>query len=170
MNMIDESINIYEKCSLCPRQDLIKELELQDNLNTWFAITILHVWIVNARLTAEGLIGKEVKQEVFNNLCTDVEIRLAKAGHKSNLAKTMEDLLDSYYGQCLSYDEGLAKGDAIFASALWRNFFYSDPNILPSQLVKLLAYTRENVFHISQIDRVKLLKGNFDFIPYSKDQ
>ncbi len=82
----------------------------------------------------------------------------------------MEDLVDSFYGQSLAYDEGLAKGDAIFASALWRNFFQANPQVLPSQVLLMLTYTRANLVHISKLEKVAFLKGNFDFLPLNQIQ
>jgi hypothetical protein len=32
----------------------------------------------------------------------------------------VSDLISTYYGQTLAYDEGLYEGDAILAAALWR--------------------------------------------------
>lgn len=50
----------------------------------------------------------------------DVEVKLVQAGVKHNFSKITEDLMASYYGQTLSYDEGLTVGDAYMAEALWR--------------------------------------------------
>lgn len=83
-------------------------------------MTILHVWLVNLRFKAEGLPGKDATQELFNHIWIDADIRLNKAGVKARVGKVMEDLVDSYYGQSLAYAEGLVKGDAILASAMWR--------------------------------------------------
>lgn len=86
-------------------------------------MTVLHVWMINARFRAEGKEGKEATQEIFNHMWTDVELRLNKEGFKARIGKTLEDLLDSFYGQSLAYDEGLAKGDAVLAGALWKYVF-----------------------------------------------
>lgn len=83
-------------------------------------MTILHVWIYNARLRAEGLEGKEMKQEIFDHIWLDVEIKIHKAGVKRQLSKIMSNLVSAYYGQTLAYDEGLYCGDVILAGALWR--------------------------------------------------
>jgi cytochrome b pre-mRNA-processing protein 3 len=104
-------------------RDCLQFIELgmnKEHFRTWFAMTILHVWLVNTRFKAEGLPGKDAKQELFNHIWIDVDIRLNKAGVKARVGKIMEDLVDSYYGQSLAYAEGLVKGDAVLASAIWR--------------------------------------------------
>jgi hypothetical protein len=93
---------------------------MKDEFTSWFAITILHVWMLNTRFKAEGLGGKDSKQELFNHLWTDVELKLHDMGVKQSMGRVLEDLLDSFYGQSLAYDEGLAKGDSYLAGALWK--------------------------------------------------
>lgn len=93
---------------------------MKDEFKTWFAMTILHTWMLNTRYKAEGVAGVDAKQELFNHLWTDVELKLTTLGVKHSIGKVLEDLLDSFYGQSLAYDEGLAKGDAILAGALWK--------------------------------------------------
>jgi cytochrome b pre-mRNA-processing protein 3 len=35
----------------------------------------------------------------------------------------MKDVLEQYHGSISAYDEGLIKGDAVLAAAIWRNIF-----------------------------------------------
>jgi cytochrome b pre-mRNA-processing protein 3 len=35
----------------------------------------------------------------------------------------MKDMLEQYHGSIAAYDEGLVRGDAVLAAALWRNMF-----------------------------------------------
>jgi hypothetical protein len=74
----------------------------------------------NARLRSEGKEGREMTQEIFEHLWLDIELKLADAGVKHNLSKIVDELLTSFYGQTLAYDEGLCKGNPTLASALWR--------------------------------------------------
>jgi len=39
---------------------------------------------------------------------------------RHGLPKIVSDLISSYYGQGLAFDEGVSLGDPILASALWR--------------------------------------------------
>ena len=145
VNRIDQCRTIYEKCSkqFDINPNLYKSLGLKYNFNTWFASTVLHIWMINCRLRAEGQEGKEVTQginkfitvlEIFDHIWTDVEIKLFEHGIKTKYKRIFQDLLESYYGQILAYDEGLAKGDSILASALWR--FYLFINNLEISIIK----------------------------------
>ncbi|TPX72126.1 hypothetical protein SpCBS45565_g00677 [Spizellomyces sp. 'palustris'] len=164
MSRIDSARHAYEACSLQfeKRPDFLQALNLPDNFQTWFAMTLLHVWIYNARLRAEGLEGKEMKQEIFDHIWLDVEIKIHKAGVKRQLSKIMSNLVSAYYGQSLAYDEGLYYGDAILAGALWRNLLGSQ-DVDAKQLESLVTYVRKQLQHIDQADRSEILEGRFSF-------
>lgn len=56
----------------------------------------------------------------------DVELRMRGpyAVTQGRLIKGyMKDLLEQYHGACAAYDEGLIRGDAVLAAAIWRNLF-----------------------------------------------
>jgi cytochrome b pre-mRNA-processing protein 3 len=56
----------------------------------------------------------------------DLELRMRGpyAVTQSRLIKGyMKDMLEQYHGACAAYDEGLVRGDAVLAAALWRNLF-----------------------------------------------
>lgn len=70
MNRIDQCRQIYEKCStqFDINPSLIQDLKLKKSFNTWYSCTVLHVWMINSRLRAEGKEGKEVTQGMTNIL------------------------------------------------------------------------------------------------------
>ncbi len=67
MNRIDQCRKIYEQCSsqFTINPNLTRELRLKQNFSTWYACTVLHVWMINSRLRAEGKDGKEVTQRMI---------------------------------------------------------------------------------------------------------
>ncbi|TPX42183.1 hypothetical protein SeLEV6574_g05722 [Synchytrium endobioticum] len=162
MNKIDSARAAYEKCSQAFKTNetfFVQELGLKDNFSSWFAITVLHVWIYTLRLRAEEGEGKELKQEIFNHLWLDTEIALHKAGVKRQLNKRIQNLLGSYYGQTLAYDEGLATNDAVFAAALWRNVFQAQ-QVKPTSVEALLTYVRRKLQTMEYADTKSLLDGS----------
>ncbi|KAJ3295687.1 hypothetical protein HK104_002405 [Borealophlyctis nickersoniae] len=165
MHRIDVAREAYEQCSFVfdERQDLVKQFNLPDNFQTWFALTVLHMWMLSTRLRAEGQGGKELRQEVFNHLWLDVEIKLGKAGVNKRVNQIVEDLLGAYYGHTLAYDEGLYENDAIFGAALWRNMYGAQNNVTPLQMEALLTYCRRQLQHIENMDRDDVLNGKFKF-------
>ncbi|TPX60561.1 hypothetical protein PhCBS80983_g01756 [Powellomyces hirtus] len=164
MNRIDSARHGYEACSgqFDKRAYMVKAFNLPDNFQTWFAMTVLHVWMYNARLRAEGLEGKEMKQEMFDHIWLDVEIKIHKAGVKTQISKIMSNLVSAYYGQTLAYDEGLYYGDAILAGALWRNLIASQ-DVDAAQMEALLTYVRKQLQRIDAADRAEILEGRFSF-------
>ncbi|KAK5672529.1 Serine carboxypeptidase 3 [Batrachochytrium dendrobatidis] len=168
MNVIDNARANYEHCSAQFEQqpEFVKSLGLDESFQGWFSMTILHVWILNARLRGEGANGKDMKQEVFNHIWLDVEIKLHQAGVKTRISQITSGLLDSYYGQTLAYDEGIYYGDSILAAALWRNFF-GGKDVNAVQLLKLIEYTRRQLVHVEQTSLDDILSGKFQFLPAS---
>lgn len=187
MKLIDSARMLYENCSnqfetneklITGNSDekhfetnaiLIYKIEtdvgLEVNFQAWFNMTILHVWMLNARLRGEGEIGKELRQEIFNHIWLDVELKLHQAGVKSNASKISEDLLHSYYGHTLAYDEGVAKSDAVLAAALWRNFLNAKEDVDPTALLQLVEYVRNNLVTLDTIAFDPfLLQGKFKFL------
>ncbi|KAJ3414002.1 hypothetical protein HDV05_007209 [Chytridiales sp. JEL 0842] len=152
MEKIDHATVIYEGCAnqFNDQNNLLKRFNLQDDFQTWFAVTVLHIWIYNVRLRSEGPAGKTIKQEVFNTLWLDVELRLHKSGVRTGLGKIVSDLISSFYGQTLAYDEGLYEGDAVLASALWRNMCGAR-DISATELKDMVAYVRN---HLQNVDRL----------------
>nr|KAJ3421242.1 hypothetical protein HK105_004127 [Polyrhizophydium stewartii] len=168
MNVIDSARVVYEDCAAqFERQPgLVKALNLEESFQSWFSVTILHVWIVNARLRGEGGRGKDMVQEIFNHIWLDVELKLHQAGVKTKISKIATNLLDSYYGQTLAYDEGVCLGDAVLAAALWRNFF-GCRDIDATQLALLVDYTRTQLALIEQTPLEDVIEGRFQFQPFS---
>ncbi|KAJ3164552.1 hypothetical protein HDU88_005198 [Geranomyces variabilis] len=164
MNRIDSARHGYEACSsqFDKRSEMVKAFNLPDNFQTWFAMTVLHVWMYNARLRAEGLEGKEMKQEMFDHIWLDVELKIHHAGVRTNVSKIMSNLVSAYYGQTLAYDEGLYYGDAIMAGALWRNLMGSQ-DITATQMEAALVYVRKQLLRLDAADRAEVLEGRFSF-------
>ncbi|GAA5891243.1 hypothetical protein JCM5296_006874 [Sporobolomyces johnsonii] len=110
-----ESPFFYEECSLPP------------SFQTWFSLTTLHVWLLSVRFRSlPAPLGRTYIQELINHMFIDMELRIRGpyAVTQSRLIKGyMKDMLEQYHGSCAAYDEGLVRGDAVLAAAVWRNVF-----------------------------------------------
>ncbi|KAJ3026672.1 UNVERIFIED_CONTAM: hypothetical protein HDU68_005258 [Siphonaria sp. JEL0065] len=156
MSKIDHARYAYESCSLqfYENNKFMERFNLPDNLQSWFNVTVLHVWMYSAQLKTLGPEGKEMCQELFATLLLDIEIRLNKAGVRTSLDRILSDLISSYYGQILAYDEGLALGgDAVLASALWRNAFQAADDVTAEELKEMVEYVR---IQLQYLDRKEL--------------
>lgn len=103
------------------------ECQLPPSFQTWFSITTLHVWLVSCRFRSlPAPVGHTYVQEFINHMFIDMEYRIRGpyAVTQGRLIKGyMKDLLEQYHGSIAAYDEGLVRGDAVLAAALWRNMF-----------------------------------------------
>lgn len=95
---------------------------LPNTFETWYLLMVLHVWMVSARSRSGSSALRRISEDVSSTLCTDLEKRLYEGGVTNFrvISRTLKDLLDSYYGQLLAYDEGLSEGEAVMVAALWR--------------------------------------------------
>ena len=57
-------------------------------------------------------------------------------------AKYLKDLFLQWRGLTVGYDEGLMKGDAVLATAVWRNIFKADPNVDFRGVGQVVSYMR----------------------------
>lgn len=113
-------------------------------------------------MISEGSVGVDLNQEITRHLWSDVEIKLHQAGVRQRIGSIVSDLVSSYQGQFLAYDEGIhiAKpgfyyGDPVFAAALWRNL-HLGKDISATDLAKTLSYTRLQLQHLDQCDLSKI--------------
>lgn len=56
--------------------------------------------------------------------------------------KYLKDLFVQWRGLLAGYDEGLMKGDAVLATAVWRNVFKADPEVDIRGLGEIVSYIR----------------------------
>lgn len=103
------------------------ECSLPPSFQTWFSLTTLHVWLLSVRFRSlPPPLGRTYVQELINHMFIDVELRIRGpyAVTQGRLIKGyMNDMLEQYHGACAAYDEGLVRGDAVLAAAVWRNVF-----------------------------------------------
>lgn len=56
--------------------------------------------------------------------------------------KYLKDLFVQWRGLTFAYDEGLMKGDAVLAAAVWRNICKGDENVDLRRLAEIVSYMR----------------------------
>jgi cytochrome b pre-mRNA-processing protein 3 len=64
-------------------------------------------------------------------------------------SKYLKDLFMQWRGVLVSYDEGLMRGDAVLASAVWRNVFGARDDVDPVRLAMVVAWLRREVSRVS---------------------
>ena len=63
----------------------------------------------------------------------------------------LKDLFVQWRGITLAYDEGLVKGDAVLASALWRNLFKASETVDLRVLAAIVSWMRLSLKNLDQM-------------------
>ncbi|ROW12185.1 hypothetical protein VMCG_00559 [Cytospora schulzeri] len=119
---------------------------LLPTFSTWSQVTMLHMYLVVVRLRC---LEKEAWQawqtqlvnHFFNHAEEMMEInhgmssRMLRQRHLGNLFQT-------WRGVILAYDEGLVKGDAVMASAVWRNIYKAEEDVDMRHVAAIVSWMR----------------------------
>ncbi|KAI9295767.1 hypothetical protein K502DRAFT_324168 [Neoconidiobolus thromboides FSU 785] len=138
---------------------------LPDNFQTWFSITQLHLWMVMVRIRAEPN-GRATNQMLVNRFFNGVEHKIRDYGIKSEriVVKTVKEMIQSFRGSNLAYDEGMCKSDLVLAAALWRNFFTTcEGSIKEKQIAYMVRYVRSQLLHLENIESKYIYNGIVEF-------
>jgi cytochrome b pre-mRNA-processing protein 3 len=86
--------------------------------------------------------------------------------HKMD-GQTRKKYLDQYFqvwtGTILAYDEGLVKGDAVLATAVWRLLFDANQDVDPLKIALIVAYIRREVARLGELDDNIIARGYVGF-------
>ena len=75
----------------------------------------------------------------------------------------LKDLFVQWRGLLAGYDEGLVKGDAVLATAIWRNVFKADENVDWRGVGEVVSYMRGVLKGLEGIPDEDICKGNVEF-------
>lgn len=89
-------------------------------------------------LTDHFFLGAETRMDTLHSITT-----------RGTRSKYLKDLFLQWRGVLVSYDEGLMKGDAVLASAVWRNVFGGLEDVNPVRLAMVVAWLRREVGRVS---------------------
>jgi len=79
--------------------------------------------------------------------------------------KYLKDLWQQWRGVLLAYDEGLIKGDAVLAAAVWRNMFKADLNADLGDVARVTAYIRSQLKALEGLSDEEITQGLVKFQP-----
>ena len=158
MNEIDNARRLYEHCSS-------RSLNLHLSFQSWFNTTVIHIYLVQKllNLNNNNQVLKSFNNELLNHFYLDLEIKLFQMGVKSNIGQLIKQLVSSYQGQILGYDEGLYYGDCILMGALWRNLYSSQDSVGIQELERVLCYLKRELTRIEQVELSSVLNSTFTF-------
>lgn len=77
--------------------------------------------------------------------------------------KYLKDLFIQWRGLLAAYDEGLAKGDAVLAAAIWRNVFKANEDIDVRVLAQIVSYMRRALKGLDSMSDEKVQQAGLQF-------
>ena len=105
-------------------------------------------------------------QHLTNHAFYAAEDRLV-VWHKFNAnslrQKHLKDMFSQWRAVLLSYDEGLMKGDAMLASAIWRNLMGAKEDVDFQKLAQIVGYMRKEIKRPQKKKKKKKINGAWTF-------
>ncbi|KAF3491138.1 uncharacterized protein GIQ15_00655 [Arthroderma uncinatum] len=145
-----------------------EELGLLPTFSSWSQVTFLHMYLMTVRL--RGLSSPESVQTynryLLDHFSHEAERRMDEVHGitaRGIRVTYLKDLFIQWRGVLAAYDEGLVKGDAQLAAAVWRNLFKGLPtdhkgNELDwAKIAKVVVYMRRTLDKMAPVDEVTLL-------------
>jgi cytochrome b pre-mRNA-processing protein 3 len=77
--------------------------------------------------------------------------------------KHLKDMFAQWRGVLLSYDEGLVKGDAMLAAAIWRNLMGSREDADFEKLAQIVGYMRREMKRLDNATDAEVADGQWKF-------
>ncbi|KAJ6446570.1 3-oxo-5-alpha-steroid 4-dehydrogenase [Purpureocillium lavendulum] len=126
-----------------------KTFKLQPSFSTWSHVTMLQLYLVNARLRMlDRDAYRNWQQQLVDHFFFECEKKMHLDHGITSAAlrqRYLKDIFVQWRGLLLAYDEGLIKGDAVLASAVWRNLFKGDPAADPRALLAIVGWMRSSL-------------------------
>jgi cytochrome b pre-mRNA-processing protein 3 len=78
--------------------------------------------------------------------------------------KYLKDMFIQWRGLLAAYDEGLAKGDAVLAAAVWRNVFKANEDVDIKILAQIVSYMRRVLRGLDAVSDDKVMQAGLQFM------
>ncbi|KAI1476422.1 ubiquinol-cytochrome C chaperone-domain-containing protein [Daldinia eschscholtzii] len=132
-----------------------EDFKLPPTFSTWSQITMLHLYLVFARLrNLESEATRSWQRQLTDHFFFDAEERMDLTHGISSRGlrhRYLKDLFIQWRGVIAAYDEGVIKGDAVLAAAVWRNVFKAREDIDVRALSAIVSWMRLCLKMLDQI-------------------
>lgn len=134
-----------------------QEIGLEPTFSTWSQVTYLHMYLLTVRL--RGLDNQSSFQnyqryllEHFSHSAEDKMLIFHGMAARGIRNRYLKDLFLQWRGLMAAYDEGLVKGDAELAGAVWRNLFKGDEEVDWVKVAEVVAFIRKSVKLLGEVE------------------
>ncbi|KAI8240325.1 hypothetical protein K4K57_002890 [Colletotrichum sp. SAR 10_99] len=127
----------------------LEALDLQPSFSSWSQTTMLHMYIVLARLRCLDRDAAQALQHQFiDQFFFDCE-RMMHLNHGMTSSalrqRYLKEIFVQWRGLIAAYDEGIVKDDRVLGAAVWRNLFKSRENADMRQVAAVVAWIRASL-------------------------
>ncbi|KAI1268489.1 hypothetical protein F5Y18DRAFT_423849 [Xylariaceae sp. FL1019] len=123
-----------------------KDFGLPPTFSTWSQVTMLNMYLIFARTrNLDRDAARSWQAQLVDHYFFDAEERMdVNHGITSRALRQryLKDLFVQWRGIIAAYDEGLAKNDAVLASAVWRNVFKGREDVDVRSLAAIVSWMR----------------------------
>jgi cytochrome b pre-mRNA-processing protein 3 len=106
------------------------------------------------------------QQHLVDHFFYDAENKMT-INHNMNARGTrnkyLKDMFVQWRGLLAAYDEGLVKGDAVLAAAVWRNVFKADEDVNVKSVATIVSYMRRLLKGLDSMPDENVMMGNIKF-------
>ncbi|KAK3634044.1 Serine carboxypeptidase 3 [Elasticomyces elasticus] len=151
-NAAEEDVGVGEGWWVEPKS--AGGLGLDVTFNTWAQVVMLHIGIWHQNLLDHFFYAAEDRMAMWHGM--------SARGVRN---KYLKDLWLQWRGLMLSYDEGLIKGDAALAAAVWRNLFKArvDADVNIEDIAVVAAYLRKELQKLGEMTDEEISVGKVVF-------
>ena len=127
---------------------------------------MLHMYLIAARIRCFPHSSQTWQQHLLDHFFYDAENRMM-VNHNMHARGTrnkyLKDLFIQWRGLLAAYDEGLMKGDAVLAAAIWRNVFKANEDVDVQGLAQIVSYMRRALKGLDSIPDETLMSAELQF-------
>jgi cytochrome b pre-mRNA-processing protein 3 len=140
---------------------------LKPTFFNWAQITFVHMYMLQVRFRMLPPTHSSLWiQHLTNQAFYAAEDRLV-VWHQFNAntlrQKYLKDMFAQWRGVLVSYDEGLMKGDAMLAAAIWRNLLGGKDDADFEKIAQVVGYMRRELKRLDNASDDEVLNGSWKF-------
>jgi len=133
------------------------EAGLLPTFSTWSQVTYLHMYLLTVRLRALSSATafqnyQRYLLEHFSHAAEDKMVIQHNLTARSIRNKYLKDLFLQWRGILAAYDEGLVKGDAVLAGAVWRNLYRGQEDVDWEKVATVVGFMRKAINILGHIE------------------
>jgi cytochrome b pre-mRNA-processing protein 3 len=129
---------------------------------------MLHMYVLTARIRcfSDSATTQIYLQHLLDHFFYDAENRMI-VNHNMHARGTrngyLKDLFVQWRGLLAAYDEGLVKGDAMLAAAVWRNVFKGAEDVDVRSVATVVSYLKRTLKALEQLSDEIVQTGGIEF-------